>query len=84
MPDIDQLMDVWPEEFEDAIAKVSAWNVCGERGCGPATHSLVLCVCSRSPPSFQTPLPNVDLSLSLDEYVRVVCAILDIPVYDGR
>jgi intraflagellar transport protein 46 len=23
MPDIEQLMDVWPEEFEDALTKVS-------------------------------------------------------------
>jgi hypothetical protein len=31
----------------------------------------------------QMPLPSPELSLSLDEYVRVLCAILDIPVYEG-
>lgn len=29
------------------------------------------------------PLPSVDIALSLEDYVRVVCAILDIPVYEG-
>jgi hypothetical protein len=28
-------------------------------------------------------LPNVDLNLSLEDYVRMLCVILDIPVYDG-
>lgn len=38
------------------------------------------------PPEFEellksVPLPGPDLDLSLDDYARVVCGILDIPVY---
>lgn len=29
------------------------------------------------------PLPSPDIALSLEDYVRVVCSLLDIPVYDG-
>eukprot|EP01037_Dinobryon_pediforme_P018003 gene18003-18240_t len=51
MPDIETLMDVWPEEMEALL------------------ESLTL------------PPPEMDLSLA--EYVRVLCSILDIPVYDN-
>ncbi len=54
MPDIEVLMDVWPESFEDALVKD------------------------------QIPLPAVDLEMSLAEYVKVWCSILDVPVYDGN
>jgi intraflagellar transport protein 46 len=51
MPDVEALMDVWPEEFEDAL--------------------------SRS----RVPLPSVNLDLSLEEYIKVWCSLLDVPVY---
>jgi intraflagellar transport protein 46 len=51
MPDVDQLLDVWPEEFEAALEHLQ--------------------------------LPSPDLELSLPEYTRVLCSILDIPVYDN-
>lgn len=51
MPDIDKLMEAWPEEFEALLAS--------------------------------TPLPSPDLDLSLGEYSKILCSILDIPVYDN-
>jgi intraflagellar transport protein 46 len=51
MPDIETLMDVWPESFEQLLQTIS--------------------------------LPSPDLDLSLLEYVKVLCAVLDIPVYDN-
>jgi len=51
MPDIDSLMEVWPEEFEQMLAN--------------------------------SPLPSPDLDLSLGEYAKTLCAILDIPTYDN-
>ncbi|RLN71588.1 hypothetical protein BBJ28_00011343 [Nothophytophthora sp. Chile5] len=49
MPDIEGLMQVWPEEFEELLAK--------------------------------TALPGAELDLALEQYVRVICALLDIPVH---
>ena len=54
MPDIEVLMDVWPEEFEDGLVKD------------------------------KIPLPDVNLDMSMEEYIKVWCAILDVPVYDGH
>lgn len=51
MPDIDRLMEVWPEEFE---AKLE--------------NSM---------------LPSPDLDLSLGEYTKALCTILDIPVFEN-
>ena len=51
MPDIDQLMDVWPEEFEAMLATAQ--------------------------------LPSPDLDMSLAEYSKVLCSILDIPTYEN-
>lgn len=51
MPDIDKLMEAWPEEFEALLAA--------------------------------TPLPSPDLDLSLGEYSKILCSLLDIPVYDN-
>ena len=51
MPEIETLMDVWPEQFEMLLQSI--------------------------------PLPSPDLDLSLTEYVKVLCSILDIPVYDN-
>lgn len=51
MPDIEQLMDVWPEEFEEALNKMA--------------------------------LPHVDLDMPLEEYAKIICALVDIPVYEG-
>ncbi|GLE06386.1 hypothetical protein PINS_up015633 [Pythium insidiosum] len=49
MPDIESLMQVWPDEFEELLAK--------------------------------TPLPSAALDVSLEQYSRVICALLDIPVH---
>ncbi|KAK1942220.1 Intraflagellar transport protein 46 [Phytophthora citrophthora] len=49
MPDIESLMQVWPEEFEELLSKST--------------------------------LPSADLDMSLEQYVRVICALLDIPVH---
>ncbi|KAF4150248.1 Intraflagellar transport complex B protein 46 C terminal [Phytophthora infestans] len=49
MPDIESLMQVWPEEFEELLGK--------------------------------TTLPGADLDMGLEQYVRVICALLDIPVH---
>lgn len=51
MPDIDSLMEVWPEEFESLLTT--------------------------------TPLPSPDLDLSLSEYAKTLCTLLDIPTYDN-
>ncbi len=51
MPDIDRLMEAWPEDFETLLTT--------------------------------TPLPSPDLELSLAEYAKTLCTILDIPVYDN-
>ena len=51
MPDIDSLLDVWPEEFEQALKTLK--------------------------------LPSPDLDLSLLEYSKTLCSILDIPVYEN-
>lgn len=49
MPDIDNLMEVWPQEFEEALGALE--------------------------------LPGPDLEVDLQTYARVVCSLLDIPVY---
>ena len=49
MPDIENLMQVWPQEVEELLSKIS--------------------------------LPSEDIDLSLDEYSKVACNILDIPVH---
>lgn len=51
MPDLDRLMEVWPEEFEKALEGLS--------------------------------LPGPDLDLSLVEYAKLLCSIVDIPTYDN-
>lgn len=52
MPDIENLMQVWPQSFEDVL---------------------------NSDISF--PPPNIDLDI--DQYVRTLCAVLDIPTYQS-
>jgi len=51
MPDNEQLMEIWPEEFELLLSS--------------------------------TTLPSPDLDLNLFEYTKVLCSILDIPIYDN-
>eukprot|EP00741_Cyanophora_paradoxa_P016357 tig00020912_g15793.t1 len=51
MPDIEQLMQVFPDEFERLLQT--------------------------------TKLPSGDLDVDLKQYVRIICAILDIPVYQN-
>lgn len=49
MPDIESLMQVWPQEVEDLLSEIS--------------------------------VPSEDIDLTLEEYSRVACNILDIPVH---
>jgi len=51
MPELEKLMDVWPEEFEAALEKLR--------------------------------LPSPDLDLTLSEYARLLCSIVDIPTYEN-
>jgi intraflagellar transport protein 46 len=48
MPDLEDLMQVWPEEMDGALASL--------------------------------PLPTADMDMTLEEYTKVICAMLDIPV----
>jgi intraflagellar transport protein 46 len=49
MPEIEPLMQVWPEDFEEVLKNVD--------------------------------LPGVDMDMSLHEYARFMCVMLDIPVH---
>jgi len=51
MPDIEDLMQVWPEEVENLMKQVK--------------------------------IPSSDIDLDLKDYARVVCAILDIPIFNN-
>lgn len=51
MPDLDILMDAWPESFEEALKSLE--------------------------------LPSPDLDVSLAEYAKILCSILDIPTYEN-
>jgi len=51
MPSIEQLMRVWPEEFEAALKK--------------------------------TPLPSAEMDMTLAQYAKVACALLDIPIHSN-
>ncbi|CAK9018672.1 Intraflagellar transport protein 46 homolog [Durusdinium trenchii] len=51
MPDIESLMQVWPEEVEQLMKEIK--------------------------------LPGADIDLDLKDYARVVCAVLDIPVFSS-
>ncbi|GBG90504.1 hypothetical protein CBR_g50849 [Chara braunii] len=51
MPDIEKLMQEWPPEIEELLARIQ--------------------------------LPTADLDVDLQTFVRVLCTILDIPLYDN-
>jgi intraflagellar transport protein 46 len=51
MPEIEKLMEEWPEDFENALRNLS--------------------------------LPSPDLDLSIAEYAKILCSILDIPTYEN-
>mmetsp|Transcript_12940 Transcript_12940/g.17031 ORF Transcript_12940/g.17031 Transcript_12940/m.17031 type:complete len:386 (+) Transcript_12940:271-1428(+) len=51
MPDIETLMEVWPDEFEEALSSLE--------------------------------LPGPDMELSVEEYARIICTVMDIPIYDN-
>jgi intraflagellar transport protein 46 len=48
MPDLEELIQEWPDELDSALSSL--------------------------------PLPTADMDMSLEEYTRVLCAMLDIPV----
>lgn len=49
MPDLDQLLDIWPQEIEEMLSQLK--------------------------------LPTEELDLSLEDYAKMVCSIMDIPVH---
>lgn len=49
MPEIDDLMQVWPQEIEDAIQNIK--------------------------------FPSEEIDLSLEDYCKLACSIIDIPVH---
>ncbi len=51
MPDIDALMQVWPQEFEEILAEIQ--------------------------------LPGEDLDLSVEDYAKLACTLLDIPIHSA-
>jgi intraflagellar transport protein 46 len=51
MPDVEQLMEVWPPDFEETLSRVG--------------------------------LPSPKLEMSLEEYAKTLCAIMDVPVYEN-
>ncbi|RHY26582.1 hypothetical protein DYB32_007481, partial [Aphanomyces invadans] len=65
-PSLDVLLDLWPAEFEAALAQVRS------------QCSILIQLHG------QMPLPPAALNVSLAEYTRLVCGLLDIPVYDGH
>jgi intraflagellar transport protein 46 len=73
MPDIERLMQEWPPSFEELLKEV-----CCIAGCANSFHepcvTVLLCV-------LQARLPGADLDMSVEEYARTICAMLDIPVY---
>lgn len=76
MPDGEALMQVWPQEFEEALRQVSA---AAAAVCGEGRRALLL---TRCVPSSQMELPPADIDMDVDEYARTVCALLDVPVHD--
>lgn len=52
MPDIENLMQVWPQAFEDVL-------------------------------NSDVPFPPPNIDLDMDQYVRTLCAVLDIPTYQS-
>lgn len=52
MPDIETLMQVWPEEIEAVIKEID--------------------------------LPGVDMDVTLEDYVSLVCNVMDVPVYNNK
>ncbi|OHT06844.1 hypothetical protein TRFO_25095 [Tritrichomonas foetus] len=48
MPELEQLMEPWPEEFEETLNSV--------------------------------PLPTAEMDLSFEEYAKIICSLLEIPV----
>lgn len=51
MPDVDQLLQEWPQDVEELLAKLQ--------------------------------LPSADLDLSLEQYMDLICPLLDIPVHNN-
>jgi len=52
MPEIELLMQVWPEEIEEVIKTID--------------------------------LPGVDMDIGLEDYVSLVCNVMDVPVYKNK
>jgi len=68
MPDIEALMQEWSPELEAKISQVPLLALCDLISCTDWFH-------------LQINLPEASLNLSLPDFARLACAILDIPVY---
>ena len=88
MPEIEALMQEWPASFEQLLRQVRGGGrprptLQRPRADAPRSHA------SPPPPppyilaQYQVPLPTADINMSTEEYARVVCALLDIPVHPG-
>ncbi len=56
MPDIEQLLQAWPSEFEEILKQTN----------------------------LPFPPPASELDLNTEMFAKMICAIMDIPVYDGK
>jgi intraflagellar transport protein 46 len=84
MPEVDALMQVWPEEFEAMLRQVGGARLAGAPPPPLPALSRTRAHSTRArTPRPQVPLPPADLEVSVDEYARVVCGLLDIPVHSG-
>lgn len=76
MPDIEALMQVWPDEIEEKIRELTKTpgSVLGK----PAKRK------TQREKEHHSTGPLAEMDLSLEEMARVICAMLDIPVYEPK
>ncbi|XP_055211014.1 intraflagellar transport protein 46 homolog isoform X3 [Gorilla gorilla gorilla] len=80
MPDIDTLMQEWSPEFEELLGK--RWNFTMLPRL--VSNSQAQTICPPQRPAVLVSLPTAEIDCSLAEYIDMICAILDIPVYKSR
>ena len=68
MPSIESLMELWPSDVEELLAELQRNNA--QKNSNTSSK--------------QPPLSVVDLDVGLRDLARIVCAVLDVPVYDGQ
>jgi intraflagellar transport protein 46 len=75
MPDIEQLMEAWPEDsrMESLLNELTAAMAKGPSALSDGTE----------PAAPTTPFSMANLHLSIKDLSKVVCVVLDIPVYSS-